>query len=120
MTMKNEVLNIDINDIKFVVKVLETPKLKAIIAIDLGSIKIKGFRVNFSNYKNDNHGEALWVIPPSYQDSGGKYHPIFYMPDKELWHAIEKRLVEAYKKEYEKHFKKRFDLKDEEINNIKF
>ena len=46
--MKNEVLNIDINDIKFVVKVLETPKLKAIIAIDLGSIKIKGFRVNFS------------------------------------------------------------------------
>jgi len=104
-------LNIGINDLKFNVKIVEMQKLKAIVAIDFGDFVIKGFRVNFSNYKNE-EGDELWITPPCYRDGNGKYRPIFYIPDKDLWEAIRKKIVEEYKKASEAHFKKRLDVSD--------
>lgn len=107
-------LNIGINDLKFRVKCVEMQKMKAIVAIDFGDFIIKGFRVNFSNYK-DEDGNELWITPPCYRDGNGKYRPIFFMPNKELWGAIKKKIIEEYKKAQEEHFKKRLDVEDIEL-----
>ena len=108
-----EHLGIKIDDLKFQFKIVEMDKLKAIVSIDFGDFKIKGFRVNTSEYKNE-RGENLWVTPPSYPDGSRRYHPIFFTSNKELWKKIESKLLDEYHKASEKHYKKRFDLDDEE------
>ena len=108
-------LNIGINDLKFRVKIAEEGKLKAIVAIDFGDFVIKGFRVNFSNYKTTDGKQSLWITPPCYQDGGKGWHPIFFSEDKELWRLIENKIAQEYEKSREEYFKKRFDLD----NNLK-
>ena len=78
-----EYLGIKIDDLKFYFKIVEMDKLKAIVSIDFGDFKIKGFRINTSEHKNE-RGENLWVTPPSYRDGSGRYHPIFFAPNKDL------------------------------------
>ena len=104
-----EYLGIKIDDLKFYFKIVEMDKLKAIVSIDFGDFKIKGFRVNTSDYKNK-RGENLWITPPSYRDGGGKYHPIFYTSNKELWEKIESKLLDEYDKASKEYYKKRLDL----------
>ncbi len=108
------VSNIDINDLKFHVKCVEMQKLKAIVSIDFGDFTIKGFRVNFSNYKNED-GDELWITPPCYRDGNNRYHPIFYIPNKDLWGLLQKKIVKEYNKASEEHFKKRLDVNDIEL-----
>lgn len=112
-----QTLNNGIKSLKYSVKIVDMGKLRAIVTLDLGIIKIKGFRVNFSDYKNED-GDELWVIPPSYQDSGHRYHPIFFCPDKELWKKITKEIIVEYKKASEEYHKKRFDLDDNNEKEI--
>jgi len=95
--------------IKVKIKFIEAQKLKAIISLNFEDFIIKGFRVSESEFENDK-GEKLWLTPPSYRDSGGRYHPIFYIPHKELWKELENFIWDEYKAQSEEHYKKRFDL----------
>ncbi len=107
-------MEISINEIGVKIKFLEQEKLKAIIGLDFGDFTIKGFRVMKSDYKND-YGEELWITPPSYRGGGGSYHPIFFIPDKDLWKKLEKKIWDEYNKQKEDYHKKQFDLDDNEI-----
>ena len=102
----------NINEITIKTKFIDQKKLKAIIAVDFEDIIVRGFRVMESNYKND-YGDELWLTPPSYQDSGGKYHPIFFMPDKSKWQELKKLIWEEFYKQRDEYYKKQFDLKDD-------
>jgi len=118
MTITNQdrqfkTLNIGTADLKVSVKIVEQKKLMAIASIDFGDFIIKGFRIYHSDYKKEGSDEAeLWIVPPSYRDGGGKYRPIFFAPDKELWRAIEVKISEAYQQASDEHYKKRFDMPD--------
>ncbi len=105
-------MKINIDEISVKIKFTEKDKLKAIITLDFGNFVVKGFRVMGSEYENS-RGEKLWLMPPSYRDGGGHYHPIFFMPDKELWQRLEEKIWDEYKKQQDEHFRKRFDLEDD-------
>lgn len=111
-------MRININEIGVKIKFTEAVKLKAIISLDFQSFTVKGFRIQESSYENVN-GDKLWLIPPSYRDSGGRYHPIFYIPDKELWEELEKKIFDEYEKQQVEHYKKRMDLSDDDIPIVK-
>lgn len=101
-------------DIEVKIKFLEEKKLKAIISLILGEIVIKGFRVQDSQYKNKK-GDNLWLTPPSYRDNVGRYHPIFFIPNKDLWATLEEYIWDQYYKQREEYNKKRFDMSAENI-----
>lgn len=103
-----ETIGIKADDLKFHFKIIEAEKLKAIVAIDFGDFKIKGFRIYLSKYEN-----TFWVTPPCYKDHGGRYHPIFFLPNKELWEKVKFRLLDEFHKASEEYYKKRFDLNDD-------
>lgn len=109
-------MNIDNYTVK--VKVLEGQDLKAIISVDFGEFVIKGFRVMKSQYANP-RGDNLWLTPPSYRSSGGRYHPIFFMPDKSLWEALQGKIWDEYYQQTETHYKKRMGVNDDpaEVTN---
>lgn len=92
-------------------KFVDQAVLKAIISLNFGDFTVKGFRVMHSEFKNDN-GDELWLTPPSYF-GGMRWHPIFFMPDKELWKQVEAKVWQEYKIQREEFYKKQYDLKDE-------
>lgn len=105
-------MSIDLEKLQVRVKPIEHDQLKAILSLDFGDWVIKGFRVLKSRYENQ-RGEYLWLVPPAYEDKNGKYHPIFFVINKELWQSLEGRIWEEYHREMEAHYKKRFDLQEE-------
>jgi len=107
-------ITLNIDDLKFQIKLLENGNLKAIASIDFGDFVVKGFRINLSAYKNES-GENLWITPPSYKDGGEKYHPIFFIPDKALWKKLEQRLVIEYNKASNEYYQKRLNIKAGEV-----
>lgn len=107
-------MNINKDEIVVKIKFTEGKIIKAIISLDFQSFVVKGFRVMESKFENIK-GEKLWLTPPSYKDSGGRYHPIFFLPDKELWKEIELKIWDEYEKQQTEHFKKRMGLTDEDI-----
>ena len=102
-------MTINKNMIEVKIKFIEEKKLKAIITLNFEDFVVKGFRVMESDYENDK-GKKLWLTPPSYRDSGGRYHPIFFMPDKELWKELETKIWDEYNTQSEEHYNKRFNL----------
>ena len=108
-------MQININEIEVKIKFLEDKKLKAIIGLNFGDFIVKGFRVMTSEFEN-RRGEKLWLTPPSYQ-GGGRYHPIFFMPDKSLWEQLEDKIWEEYEKQNKKHYAKMFGIDDGELPN---
>lgn len=100
------------NGVKISFKIIENQKVKAIASLDFGWAIIKGFRLNCSNFKSKEGEDELWVIPPSYQDSGSKWHPIFFMPDKLAWEELQTKIREEYAKATEEHYKKRMGITD--------
>lgn len=108
-----KLMNIIPEEIIVKVKFVDQAKLKAIISLDFGDFTVKGFRVMQSEFKNDN-GDELWLTPPSYL-GGTRWHPIFFVPDKELWKQLESKIWEEYKIQREEFHRKQFDLKDEAI-----
>lgn len=111
-------MNFNVNEIRIKVKIVEG-KLKAIASLDFGDFTIKGFRIQESQYPNKAAGDRkLWLTPPSYADRGGRYHPIFYIPDKDLWERLEAKIWEAYDSEYKRHYAKVYDLEDNEADQF--
>ena len=109
-------MKIKIEEITTKIKILDDKKTKAIIGLDFGEFVVRGFRIQESQYKNEK-GDLLWLTPPSYL-GGGRYHPIFFVPDKELWKELESRIWKDYYEQLDKHYKKKFDLKDDEWGKL--
>ena len=79
-----------LKEVKFEIKLMKgDKKTKAIVVLILGPIKLKGFRI-MSNGEG-----SLWVNPPCIL-GGGKYHPIFFIEDKDLWHALQAKIIKEY------------------------
>lgn len=106
-------MTIDIEKIVIKIKLTEG-KLKAIVGLDFGDVVIRGFRIQESQHEND-RGEKIWITPPSYQ-GGGRWHPIAFFPDKELWKRIEVKIYDAYDAATKKRLTKAYDLSDEEAD----
>ncbi|MSU55310.1 MAG: hypothetical protein EXS46_02100 [Candidatus Taylorbacteria bacterium] len=109
-------MKIKLDEIELKIKILEDKKTKAIIGLDFGDFVIRGFRITESKFPNMN-GEMLWFMPPSYL-GGGRYHPIFFLPDKELWQKLEKRVWIEYKGALNTQHKKKYGLKDGEWEGL--
>lgn len=103
-------MKIDIDNIKIKIKVIDTPKLRAIVGLEFEDFVIKGFRIQLSQHK-----DGLWLTPPSYRDGGGKYHPIFFVPNVETWKQLEEKILRSYELESKNYFKKRLDITDEDM-----
>jgi len=106
-------MKIELDKIGVKIKILDDKKTKAIIGLDFGDFVVKGFRVQESQYENYK-GDLLWLTPPSYQ-GGGRYHPMFYIPNKELWKDMEVKIWGEYYKQQDEHFKKRLDITDDDL-----
>jgi len=104
-------MKINIEEIQVKIKFIEAENLKAIISLDFGEMTIKGFRVAKSNYKN-NFGKEFWLTPPAYRDRTGSYHPIFFIPNKELWKELEEKIWNEYDKQYDEYSKKIFGMEE--------
>ena len=83
-----------IDNLKVLVKVTNSEEMAAMITLDFGWFKVKGFRVRRSVYPN-RRGESLWLTPPSYQ-AGSGYHPIFFVENKENWEKLEDKIYDAF------------------------
>lgn len=95
---------IDISEITFRIKILESEDWKAMVTINFGWISIKGYRIKVSEFLGE-HGEFLWVVPPCYRTMAG-FKPIVHI-EKELWKKIEKLLVKEYRKKFEEYAEKK-------------
>ena len=109
-------MKIDIAEIQLKIKILEDKKTLAIIGLDCGDFVVKGFRIVPSKFPNVN-GEMLWLMPPSYQ-GGGRYHPMFFFPDKELWKKLEEKVWKEYKVKKDEHYKKMLGVTDKEWEEL--
>jgi len=109
-------MKIKIDEIKMKIKILDDKKTKAIIGLDFGEFVVRGFRVMESQFENA-QGDKLWLTPPSYL-GGGRYHPIFFMPNKELWQELEGRIWSEYKLKRDEHYKKRLGVSDEDWESV--
>jgi len=107
-------IKIDEIDLKF--KILDDKKTKAIITLDFGDFVVKGFRISESNFENK-EGDKLWLTPPSY-NGGGHWHPIFFMPDKDQWQKIEKRIFEEYEIKRTEHYRKKMGLSKDDWSGL--
>ncbi len=118
MTEKpSQVFDFKLENLEIKCKILDQKTLKAIVALNFGPFVVRGFRISASkfssNSEDENKQDELWVIPPSYKDVGGKYHPIFFAPDKELWENMKKLITEAYNTQSNMQEKKKYGLPDD-------
>src|SRR3989344_907779 len=109
-------MKINIEEIELKIKILEDKKTKAIITLDFGDFVVKGFRITESEFVNVS-GDKRWFMPPSYK-GGPKWHPIFFMPDKELWQKLEKKVWKEYKIKNDEHQKKMLGISDDEWQGL--
>lgn len=101
-------MKLKIDEIIVKVKIVDEGKLKAIISLEFGDFLVKGFRIRSSEF-TDTRGDKLWLMPPSYQ-GGFKWHPIFFVPDKELWAKLENKIMSEYKNKSQEHYKKKYGI----------
>lgn len=113
MDNKNKESNTSINDYQFHIKIKDEGDLRAIVALQYKDIKIKGFRIVRSKYKNNE--QELWLQVPSYR-TGNFYHKMFFVENENTWSEIEKKAFKVYKEEYDKYYKKKFGLKHHEVD----
>ncbi len=89
-------MKINIEKIKFRIKITGKDGWKAIVVVDFGDLNIKGFRIRESEHLGS-HGEYLWVVPPSYISKGGGYKPTIHIK-KNIWEEIQKKMLKEYHK----------------------
>lgn len=106
-------MKIKIGEIQIKIRIVEEEKLKAIVGLDFGDFIIRGFRIQKSDYENA-RGEKLWLTPPAY-NGGGHWHPLFFMPDKELWAKLEDKILSEYQKKEKEHYAKKLGIKADEL-----
>ncbi len=107
-------MKINLEELRIIVKVVDVKPTKAIIALDFGDFLVKGFRIMESKFDN-RWGEKLWLTPPTYHKGSGPYHPLFFTPNKNLWKEIEEKIMDAYRKQSEEHYRKRMELDEDEV-----
>lgn len=107
-------MSIKIDEIKVEIKLSDKPNLKARAVVNFGEFTVKGFRLSVSEHESNNlDQEKLWLQPPSYL-AGRKWQPVFFIENKDVWRALERKVYEEYKKcKLEKD--KDFDIPWEEI-----
>lgn len=90
---KNKITMTNLLDAKILITIMKgvNQNIKAIATLDFGDFKIKGFRV-----RSDENG-SLWVNPPVIPRAGKTPFIVFYAEDKELWHALQAKILEAYR-----------------------
>jgi len=72
------------------IKLIEDEKWKAIVTLRFEKMVVRGFRIRVSDVSSE-----LWVVPPSlYNQTTKKYHPIFFLEDKEQWAVIKKMILD--------------------------
>ena len=72
------------------IKLIEDEKWKAIVTLHFGKMVVRGFRIRISDISNE-----FWVVPPSlYNQKTKRYHPIFFLEDKEKWAVIQKMILD--------------------------
>jgi len=86
---------LDLDKMTIKIKRIEGKPMKAMVGLEFEDFVIKGFRISESKFKNE-FGENLWLTPPSYKDNSNEYHPIFFMPNKEEWEKLEKKILDEY------------------------
>ncbi len=93
---------ITIDKIKVNIKFPANPEssVKAVAIVTLGPIKIKGFKIQESDYIN-RHSDALWITPPANRGSDGRFYDAIYIKDKNLWNEIEDEIYKEYKRRKE-------------------
>jgi len=92
-------MNFDIENIKIEIKLTNDEKMKAMVSLDFGDFKVKGFRVMTSKFENE-RGDELWVVPPSYIGKDKKYHPMFFAENKVYWKKLEQKIIEEFRKKH--------------------
>lgn len=108
-------MKINIQEIEVKIKITDQQKLKAIAVLNFGDFVIRGFRLMLSEYKDAKGDSLLWVTPPSYQDGGKRYHPMFFVPNKDCWKELENKILNEYDKQAKEFHIKQFGLTDSDI-----
>ena len=106
-------MKIDIEKIEIKLRILDQKKVKAIVNLDFGDFVVRGFRIMESQFENMNN-DRLWLIPPSYY-SGNRYHPVFFIIEKNLWKELEARIWDEYGKKRDEYYKKQYGITDEDL-----
>jgi hypothetical protein len=111
-TDENYPSNIDIDEVKFIVKIREEGDLVATAIFEYRNLKIKGFRVVRSKFENE-YGDKLWIQVPSYQ-TGRFFHKMFFLEDetKQCWKNVEKKLLDEYKKKDKEYYSRKLGISD--------
>jgi len=77
-----------IENLKIEIKLFKNEQVKAQATVDFGLFKLKGFVIRQKDGKN-------WVNPPSIP-THGKYLRVFFTEDKQLWNAIQEKILRLY------------------------
>lgn len=126
MINKNNTSNININEVTYAIKIKDEGDLRATLVLQYRDLKIKGFRIVRSKYKNN--GQELWLQVPSYR-AGNFYHKMFFLENEKHWKTLEARILKDYQEASDKYNKKKFGLnhnkidepeKETNIDDIKF
>lgn len=72
----------------------------AVAIVSLGPIKIKGFKIQESDYLNK-HGDRIWISPPANRGRNGRFHDTVFIEDRDLWNEIEEEIYQEYKRRKE-------------------
>ena len=119
---KKELNLINVNELKFIVKIKEESKLKATAIMEYYNMRVKGFRIMNSEHIDEIIGGKIWIQVPAFL--AGKYHDMFFLEPKEEWNKFKKKLYEAYLEADKKYYNKRLNIKEKDegidIDSIKF
>lgn len=110
-------MNLNPKEVKIIIKLIDEPKLKAIISLDFGDFLVKGFRIITSKKYPNQKGDLLWFVPPAY-NGGGKWRPLFFCPNKELWKEVESIVFEEYYRQQRRIMAERMDVEGVDLDNI--
>ena len=90
--LMKKIMNPNLLEAKIIITPTKNNKMtKAIVTLDFGSFKIKGFRIR------SNENGSLWVNPPVIpRPYPKKAFVIFYTEDLELWHKLQKKIIDKY------------------------
>jgi len=85
-------MGLNLNDAQIEIKLLERNDLFANAEIHFSEgFTIRGFLIQKSKQDSGN-----WVSPPSFKDRRGKWHPNFFMEDKDEWKKLETKILKEY------------------------
>ena len=93
-------MNINDESVKITITMKDKDNLIANATVSVkteiyGWITIKNFCIWKSPILNDRIQEQINITPPSFRGVG-KFHPLIFVEDEKLWHALESRIYDAF------------------------